>query len=442
MTLSSTDTARADFTAPQVHRDTRLEFHLDVVDADGNRGGANVAYTIKDHNLKPKSLAGFLRVYDGPCPTFRMVSHASDPDSADRDPDATISDPDGDGIVSYQWRVTTGWLHEPGTRILGSFTTGNPVVENYMLPRVSEPTWILLLLTVTDAKGAQATNDISGSYRLDPEDFDGCDDAPPGTPPTGNAGPDREASPGQRVTLDGRGSTNPHGASSQLAYGWEQVAGTQVALDDPARGDPSFTAPARAAGERLVFRLTVTDRDGETDSDTATVSVSAGEATGDGEPEAVRPIADAGPDLEAAAGASVTLRGYRSVNPHGASEDLAYLWRQLSGPSVTLSGETLAEPSFTMRPAEDGAALEFLLTVTDQEGESASDTVTVTARAEPAVLPTARAGAARTPTASGGSWTTCGRSCPGQPLRCPTRPSPTPLSPCRRTPAGQGSCSG
>ncbi len=222
-----------------------------------------------------------------------------------------------------------------------------------------------LYLTVTDGKGKEGTNNIIPSAVLRPEYVANCAQAMPGTPPTGNAGPDREVSPGQRVTLDGRGSANPHGAWHQMAHEWQQVAGMQVALEGPNTGTPSFTATAQAAGEKLVFRLTVT------------VAAALPPAP---EPEVILPTANAGPDQEAPSGATVTLPGASSVNPYGEPGDLAYRWAQVSGPSVTLSGDTLAEPTFAMPSAAEGAALEFLLTVTDKEGESDSDAVTVTVR--------------------------------------------------------------
>ena len=81
-------------------------------------------------------------------------------------------------------------------------------------------------------------------------------------------------------------------------------------------------------------------------------------------------------------------------NPYGKWYQMAHAWPQLSGPPVTLSDATVGDPSFTLRAdAAEGTTLEFQLTVTDQEGESDSDTMVVTVHASPeAIRPTANAG--------------------------------------------------
>ena len=190
--------------------------------------------------------------------------------------------------------------------------------------------------------------------------------------PTACAGPDQAGAPGAEVTLEGRCSINPYGKWYQMAHAWTQLSGPAVTLSDATVGNPSFTLPAEAAdGTTLEFQLTVTDQEGESDSDTMTVTVDA--------PEAIRPTANAGPDLTGAPGESVTLQGTNSTNPYGAWWRMTHQWTQLSGPSVTLDEPTHGDPTFTIpADAAGGTTLEFQLTVTDKEGESDSDTVVVT----------------------------------------------------------------
>ena len=199
---------------------------------------------------------------------------------------------------------------------------------------------------------------------------------------TADAGPDLTGAPGQSVTLQGTGSTNPYGEWWEMEQQWTQPSGPDVTLSDASVGNPSFTLPDDAEeGTTLEFQLTVTDKEGKSDSDTVTVTV------------LPKLAACAGPDLAGAPGGQVTLQGRCSTNPYGRWYKMAHSWRQLSGPTVTLDKPTHGDPSFTLpADAADGTTLEFQLTVTDQEGQSDSDTMIVTVAAAGTIRPTATAG--------------------------------------------------
>ena len=199
---------------------------------------------------------------------------------------------------------------------------------------------------------------------------------------TADAGPDLTGAPGQSVTLQGTGSTNPYGEWWEMEQQWTQLSGPDITLSDASVGNPSFTLPDDAEeGTTLEFQLTVTDKEGKSDSDTVTVTV------------LPKLAACAGPDLAGAPGGQVTLQGRCSTNPYGKWYKMAHSWRQLSGPTVTLDKPTHGDPSFTLpADAADGTTLEFQLTVTDQEGQSDSDTMIVTVAAAGTIRPTATAG--------------------------------------------------
>ncbi len=104
------------------------------------------------------------------------------------------------------------------------------------------------------------------------------------------------------------------------------------------------------------------------------------------------PTADAGDDQTVDSGATVNLDGTGSADPDGTID--AYAWTQTAGPSVTLTGANTATPSFT---APTGAGdppvtLTFQLMVTDNDGATATDSVTVNVNAPGNQAPTADAG--------------------------------------------------
>lgn len=84
------------------------------------------------------------------------------------------------------------------------------------------------------------------------------------------------------------------------------------------------------------------------------------------------PVAEAGPDQQAAVNSTVTLDGSGSSDPD-LTDVLAYSWQQTSGPATTLSSLTDVRPTFVAR--SEGTYV-FKLSVSDGS-LSASDTVTV-----------------------------------------------------------------
>lgn len=88
------------------------------------------------------------------------------------------------------------------------------------------------------------------------------------------------------------------------------------------------------------------------------------------------PVADAGSDQAKSEGDHVTLDGTASSDPD--SDPITYEWELLAGyagPAVTLDDATAAQPTFN---TTDNGKYTFRLTVTDDDGATASDDVTVT----------------------------------------------------------------
>jgi hypothetical protein len=200
------------------------------------------------------------------------------------------------------------------------------------------------------------------------------------SPPVANAGPDRNVQEGDAVVLDGSNSSDPD--NDITSYLWEQTAGTQVNLSNPAAVQPTFTAPDVAAGgESLTFRLTVTDSEAQQDTDICIVTISAINHA---------PVADAGPDQTVNEGAVVVLDGSNSSD---ADNDItSYQWEQTIGTLVTLSNTAAVQPTFIApNVGTGGESLTFRLTVIDSAGLQDTNTVVVNV-SWLNVAPTANAG--------------------------------------------------
>jgi hypothetical protein len=105
-------------------------------------------------------------------------------------------------------------------------------------------------------------------------------------------------------------------------------------------------------------------------------------------------MADAGPDQNVDEQTTVTLDGSNSFDPDGGIE--SYRWKQIAGPSISLSNPEAVQPTFLApNVGPDGVSFTFELTVTDIGSLQSSDTaiVNVTWLNDP---PTANAGADQT----------------------------------------------
>ncbi len=372
--LPALNTQEITFTAPSgLTRESTYQFFL-TVSGGGRSDTDNVEVKVTAVNKRPVANAG---------PGQRVVWG-----SRVRLNGVSSTDPYRNGNLQYSWRQTSGT------------PTVEPENPDSSLPHLLLPPWpgivseavqLRYTLTVTDMMGVTDSDSVTITVA-----------APANAGLTADAGSDRSAKWGDRVTLEG---------SAALQYRWRLKSATPpapqslqqefaVALQNPNSAQPSFQLPAwwRAVwGDNvaLVFELTVTDARGATATDKVTVNMCWNCVSGpDSSPPpeqqaAVSPTADAGPNLSGAPGDSVTLQGTNSVNPYGEWWRMEHQWEQVSGPAVTLThpqaslhnqpAANFGDPRLTIpSDASDGTTLEFQLTVTDQEGDSDSDTMTVT----------------------------------------------------------------
>lgn len=180
--------------------------------------------------------------------------------------------------------------------------------------------------------------------------------------------------PTNSVRLDGSGSSDPDG--NIVKYQWSQVSGPSTATLTNAT-TATATAGGLVAGT-YQFRLTITDDQGATATTTITVTVAAATVSNK------IPIANAGPNTSyQSSAASFTLNGSGSSDPDGSIQ--SYAWRQISGPNTSVLASA-ASASTSVTQFVQGT-YQYRLTVTDDKGANASDTVTITIVAASAAIP-------------------------------------------------------
>lgn len=171
--------------------------------------------------------------------------------------------------------------------------------------------------------------------------------------PTADAGPDMTVRVGERVFLDGSGSTDADG--DPLAYAWYQVGGPEwVVIDGPTTVRPSFT-PAKAG----VYTFEVVVNDGKDTSRPDSVTITALRNN-------QQPVAMVSAPCSVAVGTRVVLDGQASFDPDG--DPITYHWQQTLGATVSLDDPQNPAPSFY---AVTAGVIGFSLIVSDGELASA-----------------------------------------------------------------------
>lgn len=354
VTLVGATTLILRFDAPAVNARTELRFRLSATDNKGAVRSDEVIVSIGDaplSNRLPEVNAGLDQsVTEGATVTFNGAA----------------SDEDGT-ITALQWTQTAG----PDVTLTGADTAS----ASFTAPAVSASTVLTFKLTATDNAGGSSSDLVNITVQ---------DQAVANRAPVADAGPDQNVDEGSSVTLLGSGRDDD---GSIASHQWTQISGPAVTLSDANAARPSFTAPQVTSDSALVFELVVTDNLGAASAaDRSTITVR--NLVGGNQP----PVALAGADQTVNEGVAVSLNGGNSNDPDGTVQSFA--WTQIDGPSVTLTGGNTATASFTAPLVNANTTLSFRLTVTDNGGATASDTVAVQVQDLPAgnLVPTANAG--------------------------------------------------
>jgi PKD repeat protein len=233
---------------------------------------------------------------------------------------------DNVGIVRYIWTFDNG--HE----II--ILQGVSPTYNFTVPGIYSVT-----LNVTDAAGNSDTDALT----ITVNDI---------TAPTANAGPDQSIDEGAIVFFNGSGSTDNMGIEN---YTWTLNDGIENIILHGIFPSHAFTVSGV-----YTARLNVTDASGLWNADTMLVTVN---------PDAIPPIAEAGPDQSVNKNDTVSFNGTGSFDNAIISN---YTWNfTCNGSAYYLYG---AQPSFRFWAAGNYT---IMLTVHDAAGNTGTDTVNV-----------------------------------------------------------------
>ncbi|XP_068617646.1 dyslexia-associated protein KIAA0319 [Battus philenor] len=254
-------------------------------------------------------------------------------------------------ITSWEWTKST----EDENKAVDMQNTHSPYLQ---LSNLSEGVYTFVL-KVMDSSGQSSTADVHVFVK-----------PPTNTPPVADAGSDIFISlPQTWVTLNGSGSHDDHRI---VAYTWRCLSGPTNS-NIVGFNESIANATALTKGQ-YVFSLTVLDDNGNSATDNVTVTVTQNKNS--------PPKADAGGDQVLTLPLSVlTLNGSKS---HDDFRIVSWKWSRagsgLAAGTVILNSDT--QPVLMLTNIESGRYV-FELTVTDDQGESDRDTVSVQVKPDP-----------------------------------------------------------
>ncbi len=316
------------------------EFEITATDNNGGIAKDRVHITVVAAavNILPIANAGINQTIRLPINSVQLVSLSTDADGT---------------IVSYSWSSTTGTVSDPtnDSTTVVNLTEGEHVIT----------------LTVTDDDGGVSTDEVTITVL-----------PALNLPPTVDAGNNISiVSPLDSATLFANAS-DPDG--EVVTYLWTKVSG-------PTGGTISSPSTALTVVKNLAvgvyrFQVTVTDDDGATQFSYVNVEVIAAPPVNES------PTAEAGSNVKITEPTSSTTLSGSALDNDGVI--MTYAWSQVSGPNTAVI-QSAALASTLLTGLIPGTYV-FQLTVTDDDGATGTDVVTVTVLAAPNVLPQANAG--------------------------------------------------
>ena len=333
--LSATNVANPTLTAPFVSLNTGAIYELTVSDGVSSRTDqVNVNY-INNQAAVASLPQPIISAIGGS--TITLTGVATD---GDNDP------------LTYLWQNAGG----PPFSILSGANTLGPVIRLPNKTAVAQQTYARFDASDGIDPASQALLQI---------------DIPANVGPSASAGSNRQVLGGSSVTLDA--STSADGDGDTITYLWTQLSGPGVTLAGANSANPSFTAPPRdVVDQNMVFQVRVSDGIAFQNA-AVTITVPANGI----------PVANAGGTQTVTGGSLVTLSGAASTDLE--SDPLTYAWTQVGGPSVSLSGATSVNATFTAPPKTLSAqTLTFELVANDGLASSSAAAVDVVVAANTA----------------------------------------------------------
>ncbi len=321
------------------------QFELKVTDINGATAKDTVVITVNPpQNFPPSANAGRDQTITLPVSSTTLTGSATDSDGQ---------------ISNYLWEKISGPTNFQIENANSAITNISGLTEgNYQFQ-----------LTVTDDKGATASSTVQ--ITVNP---------PLNIPPAANAGSNQTITlPMITATLNGSGRDSDGTISS---YSWTKISGPSTGTISNA--NLASTTIINLSEGVYQFELRVTDDKGAVGKDSVRITVNAAPN--------IPPTASAGSNQ------TITLP-INTLTLSGNETDLdgtisSYLWTKISGPPNEILNNANSA-SATVNNLSEGV-YQFELKVTDNNGATAKDTVTMTVNAAPNIPPTANAGTNQT----------------------------------------------
>ena len=315
-------------------------FKLTVTDNIGASASKNVTITVLPApNQQPNVSAGGTVVITLPTNSYAFTS-------------ATASDPDG-SIVSYLWTQVSG----------SSYTIDNAAILHATVSNLLVGTYVFKL-TVTDNGGLSNSDNITITVN-----------AAPNQPPVVNAGNNVTITlPTNLYTIADATASDPDGTI--VSYVWSKTAGGTYTINDATILNP--TVSNLVAGV-YTFKLVVTDNNGATATSNMKITVN-------NQPN-IPPNVNAGKDTTLI----LPTTSYQTVATATDADGTVttYQWLQISGTTVTISNASSLLPLISNFVV---GTFGFSLTVGDNLGATAKDTIFITVNPAANKTPSVNAG--------------------------------------------------